>query len=103
MIANILSVCHSCFLVSYYFTQHLLAKYATNNDEKLSVEVSDFIKNYGAYLRLHACLAVSAAARAESVIEELLRVAEYDPCHRDATREIQKHNGLTFYEAVSTY
>lgn len=93
----------SCFLVTYYFTQQLLSQYQEIADEErdeLDEKVSTFVKQYGAYLQIHSCLAFSATVRAQAAITELLKAASYDPTHRDAVKEIQRGKTLTFYEAV---
>jgi hypothetical protein len=94
----------SCFLVTYYFTQELLSPYSDVSGEartSLDERVVAFVKLYGAYLQIHSCLSFSSAVRAEAAIAELLKVSSHDPSHRDAVREIQKGNALTFYDTVS--
>jgi hypothetical protein len=96
--------------VTYYFTQHILAQYYDNESDtvaedrsSIDEEASSFIKQYGAYLQIHSCLSYSAAVKAEAPIGDLLIVASHDPSHRDAVKEIQKANALTFYDTVSHF
>lgn len=64
-------------------------------------EVSAFLKRFGTYLQIHACLVYSAKVEARQAIDRLLDVARFDPLHREATKELRKATGMTFYEAVS--
>lgn len=98
----------SCFLVTYYFTQQILAKYSgtenqTSEEERALIdeEATSFVKRYGAYLQIRSCLSYAAAVKAESPIDDLLVVASHDLSHRDAVKEIQKGKALTFYDTVS--
>lgn len=95
-------------MVTYYFTQKVLSAYAFPNRkdardilQSTDEESARFIKRYGAYLQMHTSLTYAALVNAESVIKELLLVAEHDLVHHDATREIRKGNTLTFYDHVS--
>jgi hypothetical protein len=101
-------LCSSCFLVTYYFTQKIIAQYSENEGESeekyvssIDEEVASFVQKYGSYLQIHSCLSYSAAVEADTAIKELLKVASHDPSHRDAVKEIQKANDLTFYDTVS--
>jgi hypothetical protein len=66
-----------------------------------SVGEGRFVEKFGSYLQLHSCLSFAASVRDESAIAHLLQVAEHDPSHRDAVREIQKSNDMLFYDTVS--
>ena len=52
---------------------------------------------------MHTSLTYAALMNAEAVISELLSVAEHDPSHHDAAREIRKGNTLMFYDHVSFF
>ena len=66
-------------------------------------EPTAFIKKYGAYLQMHTSLTYAALMNAEAVICDLLSVAEHDPSHLEAAREIRKGNTLMFYDHVSCF
>ena len=95
----------TCFLVTYYFTEKLLAQYpigvqSEENSSTVDEEAVAFVKKYGAYLQLHSCLSSSAAVKAEAPIQEILLLANHDPSHRDAVKEIQRANKIIFYDTV---
>ena len=96
-----------CFLVTYYFTQKLLGRYSLIDVDKeddlpsIDKEAVAFVKTYGAYLQIHSCLSSSAAVKAEAPIKEILLLANHDPSHRDAVKEIQKAKSFVFYDTVS--
>lgn len=94
----------SCFLVTYYFTQQILSRYTSclseADTEIIDQEVATFVQKFGTYLQIHSCLAFSARVEADRAVDELLKVAKHDPLHRDAAKEIQNANDMTFYDVV---
>ena len=90
---------YRCFLVTYFYTHKVLA--AEPGGGMSSADEGRFIEKFGSYLQLHSCLSFAASVRDESAIAHLLNVADYDPNHRDAAREIQKSNEMLFYDTVS--
>jgi len=100
---NMLRITCRCFLVTYYFTQRLLPKMAASRSrgEEKSDEnnvLVDFVKNYGAYVKLHTCLAYAAALKCSDVIHELLELSEHDMRHREVIKLFAKRNALILYE-----
>mgnify|MGYP005840076037 CR=1 FL=1 len=105
----------TCFLVTYYFTQRLLPRcaagdrsYETKTDqagsqspEEYNGELVEFVRKYGAYMKLHTCLAYAAALECVDSINELLKLAEHDIRHREVVRLFAKRNALILYEPVS--
>jgi hypothetical protein len=72
----------ACFLLTYFFTQALLPKLGGGRTEAVD-EIKGFVRRFGAYLRLHSCLAYSVALRSEPVIEIFLDLSRHDPKHRE--------------------
>ena len=64
-------------------------------------EAIAFIRKFGAYLQLHTSLSSAAAANASAPIKELLKLAKFDPTHREAMRDIKASGSLVFYDMVS--
>jgi len=100
-----LSLLCSCVLVTFYFTQELLPSIAVSGEgvdaaSARTDEAVQFVKIYGAYLRLHLCLVCAAMLKAHSVIEELLALSKYDPRHREVTKELSKASSLVLYDPV---
>ena len=94
----------SCFLVTYYFTQRLLPKNAagrTKNEPEASEELVAFVEKFGAYLKLHTCLAYAAALKSCEVIDVLLSLAKHDPRHREVMKLFSRRHALILYEPVS--
>ena len=93
--------------MTYYFTQKLLGQYSLVDDEReddlssIDKQAVAFVKTYGAYLQIHSCLSSSAAVKAEAPIKEILLLANHDPSHRDAVKEVQKAKSFVFYDTVS--
>ena len=102
----------ACFLATFYFTHKLLPQLvresSTNTDSKSRVAFNEeafrqtkaFINEYGAYLRLHTCIAHAAALRAQDIVKMLLALAKNDPLHRESMRRFSRANSLHFYEPV---
>lgn len=67
-----------------------------NSNEKATT----FVHRFGAYLKLHACLIAAASAKAETLIEVLLELAQHDPKHREVTKHISRMGSLVLYEEV---
>lgn len=91
----------TCFLVTYYITQRLLPKLApgrTSDDAKATEEIVAFIRRYGAYMKLHTCMAYAAALKCPGVIGELLALAEHDLRHREVMKLFSKRQPLILYE-----
>lgn len=90
--------------MTFYFTQKLLPRmlHVDGDDEKQRVieELASFVNEYGAYLKLHTCLAYAAVVHAENVIDMLLNVARHDPKHKEYTKALTKGQALIFYEPV---
>ena len=61
----------------------------------------DFVKKYGAYMKLHTCLAYAAALKRTDVIDALLELAEHDMRHREVIKLFSRRNALILYEPVS--
>lgn len=74
---------------------------AEENYDKALKETVSFIKEYGSYLKMHACLAYSAVIEADAVVSCLLDLAKHDPSHKDMMKHSGKGNSLVFYEPVS--
>lgn len=94
-------------LVTFYFTQELLPSIAAPSAEGAAslrtAEAVEFVKTYGAYLRLHLCLVCAVMARADFIIEELLALSKYDPRHREVTKVLSKANSLVLYDPVRDF
>ena len=92
----------SCFLVTYYFTHQLLPKFGRSvSDDSGAAELVAFVRKYGAYMKLHTCLAYSAALKCDKVINELLALAEHDHRHREVISLFHRRHALILYEPVS--
>jgi len=95
----------TCFLVTFYFAQQLLPQLMNDSAAK-TVSVNEvafqaaksFVKEYGAYLRLHTCIAYAAAVRAHDIIKVLLEVGNHDPFHQESIRRFSRASSLVFYE-----
>mmetsp|Transcript_16747 Transcript_16747/g.46019 ORF Transcript_16747/g.46019 Transcript_16747/m.46019 type:complete len:1288 (+) Transcript_16747:157-4020(+) len=104
----------TCFLATFYFTQQLLPRLRNESaaGQKVSpsaqsrVKINEeafqaakaFVKDYGAYLRLHTCIAYSGVMRAHDIIKVLLDVAKHDPLHKETIRRFSRAGALIFYE-----
>ena len=64
------------------------------------VELSDFVLQFGSYLRLHTCLAYAAVLKAPKLIDSLLEVAKYDPRHREVMKQTARPSALVIYDSV---
>jgi hypothetical protein len=79
-------LCSSCFLVTYYFTQKILAQYSENegksqekNVSLIDEEAASLAKKCGSHdLQIYSCLSCSAAIEADTAIKELLKVTSHD-------------------------
>eukprot|EP00977_Amphora_coffeiformis_P000912 scaffold190_cov171-Amphora_coffeaeformis.AAC.37 len=96
----------TCFLTTYYFTQHLLPRLLTGgatgkqkSDEVLG-ELVDFVSQFGSYLRLHTCLAYAAVLKSLKLIDSLLEVAKFDPRHREVMKQTSRPSALIIYDSV---
>lgn len=94
-----------CVLVTFYFTQQLLPSLAVAGVEGAtrsarSDEAVEFVKMFGAYLRLHLCFVCAAMMKADAVIEELLALSKFDPRHREAMKELSKSSSFVLYDPV---
>ena len=114
-----------CYLVTFYFIRYLLASTAvdTNAEEKeCSIDswtdtstgtgttpatdeeekVVDFIKTYGAYLKLHTCIVRASDAGSGPILRALLDMARFDLRHRDCLKRLtNKQTTFFLYESVS--
>ena len=117
-----------CYLVTFYFIRHLLASSAittTNAEGKESSidswietsntganntgnttpdeeEVVDFIKSYGAYLKLHTCIVRASDAGSGPILRALLDMSRFDLRHRDCLKRLSnKQTTFFLYESVS--
>jgi len=96
----------ACFLVTFYFTQEILpgmlhnALVVKGASKKTFSEgdALDFIESYGAYLKLPMSLAYATFLESTSIVKKLLELAEYDPRHKEARKEISKVQTLVLYE-----
>jgi len=84
---------HTCYLTTFYFTNQFFPKnkkrqYHLKPDKEQ--EACDFVKKYGAYLKLHPSLVAAAKAQSRKLTEELLNVAKYDPKHCEMMKELHK-------------
>lgn len=96
----------SCFLVTYYFTQRLLPKLAAGRRGSYAASgglLVSFVKKFGAYMKLHTCLAYAAALKCSDVIDELLALAEHDLRHREVIKLFHRRHALILYEPVSAF
>ena len=96
----------TCFLTTYYFTQHLLPRLLPVRDQNANVEIlediTDFVLQFGSYLRLHTCLAYAAVLKAPTLINSLLEVARFDPRHREVMKQTSRPSALIIYDSVSS-
>ena len=94
------------FLTTYYFAQHLLprllpqSREATPEQDDNLKEILEFVSQYGAYLKLHTCLAYAAVLEQKRLIDALLEVAKFDPRHRDVMKQTAKPGALVIYDSV---
>jgi hypothetical protein len=96
--------CNSCFLLTYLFTQSLLPQFKDRGQSDTVVEkLKDFVRQFGAYLKLHTCLAYAASLKAEAIVEILLDLAKHDPRHREVMKLTSKIGSLVLYEPVSIH
>lgn len=100
----------TCFLTTYYFTQHLLPRLlpgggATkpNSDSETLEELLDFVSQFGSYLKLHTCLAYAAVLKSSKLIDSLLEVAKFDPRHREVMKQTSRPSALIIYDSVSIF
>lgn len=99
----------ACFLVTFFFTQQILpgilhnATVRKGSNEKIFSEgdAINFINVYGAYLKLPMSLAYATFLESEGIVKTLLELAENDPRHMEARREISNVQTLVLYEPVS--
>lgn len=94
----------SCFLVTYHFTHKLLPKLSlvrTGNKDNSAADLVGFVKKFGAYMKLHTCMAYAAVLKCECVISELLALAEHDMRHREVMKLFQRRQALILYDPVS--
>lgn len=114
----------TCYLVTFYFIRYLLAStaIATNVEGKESSidswtetskgtgtttatdeeeKVVDFIRAYGAYLKLHTCIVRASDAGSGPILRALLDMARFDLRHRDClTRLTNKQTTFFLYESA---
>lgn len=74
-----------------------------NDTALLDEKMISFVQKFGCYLQIHSSLAFAASVESAGAVNELLKVANHDPSHRDAVREIRKADDLTFYDPVRLY
>ena len=74
-----------------------------DGDVEKSGELVEFVKKYGAYMKLHTCLAYAAALKRTDVIDVLLELAEHDLRHREVIKLFSRRNALILYEPVSVF
>jgi hypothetical protein len=86
-------------LLTFYFTREILPKIADSPEEQISAV--NFVKQYGAYLKLHDCLVAAAVFQARTVVDTLVSLAQFDLAHRDALKELTKPDALVLYDPVS--
>lgn len=96
---------YRCVLATFYFTQELLpGTLSVGSDDALVSERIDeaveFVKVYGAYLKLHLSLVCAAMVKSDAVIETLLNLSKYDPRHREVVKELSKSSSLVLYDPV---
>ena len=112
-----------CYLVTFYFIRYLLASpaIATSAEGKESSidswteaskstanieeeKVVDFIKTYGAYLKLHTCIVRASDAGSGPILRALLDMARFDLRHRDCLKRLaNKQTTFFLYESVSVF
>jgi hypothetical protein len=96
----------TCFLTTYFFSQQLLPSLLyTGKSLIVSTaleEILDFVGEYGAYLKLHTCLAYAAVLKSSQLVDSLLEVAKFDPRHREVMKETMKPSALVIYDSVRT-
>jgi len=105
----------TCYLVTFYFTHQLLPQlkgtipqvqptnlWICNSDSACSVpeeeKVVDFIKTFGAYLKLHTCLVCASDAGSKLVIRTLLDMARFDLRHREFFKLLSNKQTFLLYE-----
>lgn len=100
------------FLVTFYFTQKILPQILLHHDndhddsKKTEMDVIGttveaakmFVRDYGAYLRLHTCIAYAAAVHSHEIIKILLDCAQHDPQHQESLRRFTRPSTIFFYE-----
>jgi hypothetical protein len=81
----------------------LLPKAASNRagESYHASDVLDFVKTYGAYLKLPTSFAYASALRFSDVITALLELAEHDPRHKEIVKLFTRRSALILYEPVS--
>ena len=119
---------HSCYLVTFYFIRQLLALpglTSTDEGRKSSIDswtqspttsstanisaatpeeerAIDFIKSFGAYLKVHTCLVRASDVGSGPVLRALLDMARFDLRHRDCLKRLSnKQTTFFLYEPVS--
>jgi hypothetical protein len=121
-----------CYLVTFYFTRQLMdspgltpsvegkepwinlwietsqttssttttANHASAEEEK----VIEFVKSYGAYLKLHTCIVRASDVGSGPILRALLDMARFDLRHRDCLKRLSnKQTTLFLYEPVSSH
>lgn len=71
------------------------------NSEETEQQIADFLEKFGSYVKLDTCMAYASALESKSVIDALLRIAKYDPRHKEVVKQLAKSTSLLFYEPVS--
>ena len=99
----------TCFLITFYFTQEILpgmgdAGGTWRNTKKWTEnDALEFVDTFGTYLKLPMALAYATFLESERVVIKLLELANHDPRHLEALKEISKFNSFILYEPVSSH
>jgi hypothetical protein len=85
--------------VTYFCTEKIIG--SDGYDNLGTIDRNSYIQAYGAYLQLQTSLSFASFVQDEVAISDILKVARDDPNHDDAMKDIEKSNGLLFYDSVS--
>lgn len=94
----------TCFLITFYFTQEILPGMSNISGTWRSTnswterDALEFVDTYGTYLKLPMALAYASFLKSENVVNKLLELANHDPRHLEALKDISKVNSLILYE-----
>ena len=108
----------SCYIVTFYFTHQLLPRLKGTTPKVLSADtwmnecdsvpsfpeeeqIIEFVKTFGAYLKLHTCLVCASDTGSGLVVRTLLDMARFDLRHREFLKALSNKQAFLLYEPVS--